>query len=88
MRSLDNQKPNFFGIPDEVMDDERLEAEEFRIYAHLSCCVGKGTEPSVTTIAKTCLIPEAVVRKSLDRLNVLGWLSHFSELDLVQRGWR
>lgn len=88
MKSPDHQDRSFFGIPDEVMDDERLEAEEFRIYAHLSCCVGKGTEPSVATIAKTCLIPEGVVRKSLDRLDALGWLSHFSDLDLVRRGWR
>ena len=84
MRCLDNQALNFFGIPHEVMDDERLTPEEFRIYAHLSCCVLKSAEPSIETIARKCILKEDTVRACLDRLNELGWLSHFHDLALVQ----
>jgi hypothetical protein len=90
MKSLPgpSEEKQFFIIPDVVEFDERLKPAEYRIYAHLSCCILKGTEPSITTIAKTCIMSEYVVRKSLDRLNELGWLSHFQNLDLVKKGWR
>ena len=84
MRSLNNQALNLFGIPLEVVDDERLKPEEFRIYAHLSCCVLKCAEPSIETVARKCILPEDTVRACLDRLEELGWLSHFRDLSLVQ----